>query len=495
MCVSLGSFAIDSVNNPLLCTSATTTTLYGTSLYPGNQIFTDSGCTSSLNSSFFSNGNNIFETGNTGAIKLGISGCSCNYLGLFSATSDPDSSCRAPLVYPIYGDSLTIGEFLFSDSGCTTTAALSYYSDGIDVYETDFTGQLIGISGCTCTQFFCVENDSTYDDTYQQASVYGGQFYFTGQTTGYFMFYSTGETRWCLAQNLGDPCDQFGPYGSTSSCPDFDDTVAYTGYCVTTTTTTNPCVDFDFSAIFDCLVTPSPSLTPTNTPTPTPTPTPTSSNPCGGISMLVTASGYTPTPTPTNTPTPSPSPDVTRPCSFSGDVTFSTISEILQCANSKRFTDCFTGVHYYTSDLVLVSGETSPKQGYVYNAVINGQGMCVLFDGLFENISGVDSISLTTEIGSQIDGACLQCIPNLSQTPTPTPTNTPTPTPSVSPCVLYEYRVTNNSPSNVRFNYTSCSGSESGTVPSYSSVIVCSTITPTSSSSNVVVAFLNTVCV
>ena len=55
MCVSLGSFAIDSVNNPLLCTSATTTTLYGTSLYPGNQIFTDSGCTSSLNSSFFSN--------------------------------------------------------------------------------------------------------------------------------------------------------------------------------------------------------------------------------------------------------------------------------------------------------------------------------------------------------------------------------------------------------------------------------------------------------
>ena len=341
---------------------------------------------------------------------------------------------------------------------------------------------------------YCIINTDTYNGTYSLApTTYDGYNYYTGATG--FIYYSLIESRWCLSDNLGDPCVQFGTYGSTSINPDFDDTVAYEGICVTTTTTTNPCVDFDFSAIFDCLVTPSPSLTPTNTPTPTPTPTPTSSAICGGLSMSVTASGYTPTPTPTNTPTPSPSPDVTRPCSFSGDVTFSTISEILQCANSKRFTNCFTGIHYYTSDLVLVSGETSPNQGYIYNAVINGQGMCVLFDGLFENISGVDSVTLTNEVGSQIDGACLQCIPNLSQTPTPTPTNTPTPTPSVSPCVLYEYRVTNNSPSNVRFNYTSCSGSESGTVPSYSSVIVCSTITPTSSSSNVVVAFLNTVCV
>ncbi len=154
----------------------------------------------------------------------------------------------------------------------------------------------------------------------------------------------------------------------------------------------------------------------------------------------------------------------------------------------------FTWNHYS----IVFENETkvnSNNERTYIKIYINGQGMCVLFDGLFENISGVDSISLTTEIGSQIDGACLQCIPNLSQTPTPTPTNTPTPTPSVSPCVLYEYRVTNNSPSIVKFNYTNCSGSESGSVPSYSSVIICSTITPTSTSSNIVVVFLNTVCV
>ena len=111
-------------------------------------------------------------------------------------------------------------------------------SDWIYVYVVNGSVSIVGISACTCPQFFCVENDTNYDDTYQLAGTYAGESYFTGQTTGYFMFYSTGETRWCLAQNLGDPCDQFGPYGSTSSCPDFDDTVAYTGYCVTTTTTT-----------------------------------------------------------------------------------------------------------------------------------------------------------------------------------------------------------------------------------------------------------------
>ena len=340
---------------------------------------------------------------------------------------------------------------------------------------------------------YCIYNTGTYDGNYSTGGTYNSNLYYTS-SSGY-IFYSSGETRWCLSASLGGPCVQFGPYNSSSISPDLDDTVMYSGVCVTTTTTTNPCVDFDFSAIFDCLVTPTPSLSPTNTPTPTPTPTPTSSAICGGASMTVTFSGYTPTPTPTNTPTPSPSPDVTRPCSFSGDVTFSTISEILQCANSKRFTNCFTGIHYYTSDLVLVNGDTSPKENYVYNAVINGQGMCVLFDGLFENISGVDLITLTNEVGSQIDGSCLQCIPNLSQTPTPTPTNTPTPTPSVSPCVLYQYRITNLSPSIIKYSYTSCSGSESGSVQSNSAVIICSTTTPTSLSSNAVIDFLGTVCV
>jgi len=414
-----------------------------------------------------------------------------------STPTDADLCNSGGTFVRLYGDDTVVpftgGTVFYTNSFCSNAVIDTFYFQYGGYIYYYFNGATDSDPTPCPENNYCIINTGTYDGNYSTGGTYNSHTYYTGNTG--FIFYSSGETRWCLAANLGDPCIQFGPYASTSLYPDLDDTVMYGGVCVTTTTTTNPCIDFDFSAIFDCLVTPSPSVSPTTTPTPTPTPTPSSSAICGGISMSVTASGYTPTPTPTNTPTPSPSPDVTRPCSFSGDVTFSTISEILQCANSKRFTDCFTGVHYYTSDLVLVSGDTSPKQGYVYNAVINGQGMCVLFDGLFENISGVDSVTLTTEIGSQTNGACLQCIPNLSQTPTPTPTNTPTPTPSVSPCVLYEYRVTNNSPSNVRFNYTSCSGSESETVPSYSSVIVCSTITPTSLSSNIVVAFLNTVCV
>jgi hypothetical protein len=132
--------------------------------------------------------------------------------------------------------------------------------------------------------------------------------------------------------------------------------------------------------------------------------------------MVVSISGVTPTTTPTPTPTPSSTPQITRPCPVSGTVVFNSISEIIQCANSKKFKDCFTGLDYYTSDLVLVSGSTSPKEGYVYNATINGLNYCVVFEGLFENISGVDNIVLTNEVGPSNLGSCLQCTPS---TPNP----------------------------------------------------------------------------
>lgn len=418
----------------------------------------------------------------------------CNNLGLFFSASDPDSSCAYPLSFALYGSGLTIGDVVYTNSACTSFAVTAYYSDGIDVYDI-VSGTINGISGCTCPQFFCVENDTNYDDTYQLAGTYDGQSYFTGQTNGYFMFYSTGETRWCLAQNLGDPCDQFGPFGSTSSCPDFDDTVAYTGICVTTTTTVNPCITFDFTAIFDCLVTPSPSSSPPPTPTPTPTPTPSSTNLCGGAYISASAITVSYSPTPTMTPTPTPTPQITRPCNFSGEVIFNTFDEILQCANSKKFKDCFTGLNYFSSDLLLLSGNTKPKEGYVYNAVINGQGVCVVYEGLFENISGVDNITLTFEVGSKTDGACLDCLPNLTQTPTPSPTQTPTPTPTSSPCILTRWYVENNSPSPIKYNYYECDGSVStGGLNGYTSAYVCSVLIPTSSSPNFTSTDSGTIC-
>ena len=195
------------------------------------------------------------------------------------------------------------------------------------------------------------------------------------------------------------------------------------------------------------------------------------------------------------TPTPTPTPQITRPCNFSGEVIFNTFDEILQCANSKKFKDCFTGLNYFSSDLLLLSGNTKPKEGYVYNAVINGQGVCVVYEGLFENISGVDNITLTFEVGSKTDGACLDCLPNLTQTPTPSPTQTPTPTPTSSPCILTRWYVENNSPSPIKYNYYECDGSVStGGLNGYTSAYVCSVLIPTSSSPNFTATDSGTIC-
>jgi hypothetical protein len=420
----------------------------------------------------------------------------CTNLGQFSFNALTDANiCYSALTTTLYGDSLLTGVTVYSDYECKILATPGYYCNGINIYALNGLSEIRSITACPCTLFYCVHNDITYNDNYQWKGTYNGYSYYSGLTTGKFIFYSTSETRWCLASNLGDPCVQFGPYGSTSNCPDLDDTVMYDGACVTTTTTTNPCTTFDFDAVFDCLVPESPTPTPSNTPTPTPTPSPSPSNPCGGRSMTVTSSGYTPTPTPTMTPTPTPSPQVTRPCNFSGEVIFNAFSEYMQCANSKKFKDCFTGIDYYTSEVVLVSGTTSPKENYIYNAVINGQGYCVIYEGLYENISGVDNISLTSEVGSSLDGACLDCLPNLTQTPTPTPTSTPTPTPSPSPCVSYEYRITNQSPVPVKFDYIGCGGSESQNVPSYSASIICASVTPTTTSPNIQIESLGSICI
>ncbi|NBP00306.1 MAG: hypothetical protein EBU90_09310 [Proteobacteria bacterium] len=340
----------------------------------------------------------------------------CNNLGNFSIGTTSTDLCYSALTSVIYGNDLITGTTVYADSGCTISINNSYFSDGILIYQTNLSGSITTITNCSCSQFQCIVNDLTYEDTYEYNGTYGSYNYFRGQLTNYFIFYSTGENRWCLAQNLGDPCDQFGPYGSTSNCPDFDSSVCISGPCITTTTTTNPCANFEFEAIFDCYVPPTPSVTPSFTPTPTLTPTPSSTELCGGRSMTVLLEKFTPTPTKTPTQTPSSTPIVTRPCNFSGEVIFNSINEIIQCANSKKFRDCFTGLEYFTTDMVLVSGSTSPKEGYVYNATINGVNYCVVFEGLFENISGVDNIVLTNEVGSANQGSCLVCTP---ETPDP----------------------------------------------------------------------------
>ena len=393
----------------------------------------------------------------------------CNDLGLWYLGGSSTLACAGTPDTRLYGDSITIGESLYTATGCIPSDALGvggFYSNGAVWFEYDSSilpsGQIIDVGVCssptptptltptvtssetptptptptytqtptvtssetptptptptftptpsvTPTGDYCIINNGSLNGDYNIDTPYGGYNSYVGPAG--FIFFSVPENRWCLAANLGDPCIQFGPYGSSSTVPDLDDTVMYSGVCVTTTTTTSPCAALDFDAVFDCYIPPTPSNTPTNTVTPTITPTPSPTEPCGGRSMTLTLDKVTPSVTPTNTPTPSKTPEITRPCNFDGQVIFNSINEIIQCANSKKFKDCFTGLDYFTSDLVLVSGTTQPKEGYVYNATINGLNYCVVFEGLFENISGVDNIVLTNEVGAVVSGACLNCTP------------------------------------------------------------------------------------
>jgi hypothetical protein len=519
----------------------------------------------------------------------------CNDLGLWAFNSSTATDlCFSSLTINLYGEILQKGETLYSGvTSCNISSdiiAEGYYSNGTIVFR--YQGGVRTPISCICEDDYCVNGTLTYDDTYSLVGIYDEEPIFSGDNSSNVIYYSSGTTQWCLSSSLGGSCLLFGPTGSFSNCPDLDSSLFYSGVCTTTTSTIDPCSTFDFDAIFDCLVTPTPSLTPTATPTPTPTPTPTTSNPCGGVFADVGGLKKTPLPSASQTPTPTPTPDVTRPCVYSGTVIFNTINEIMTCANSKKFKDCFTGLDYYTTQNLFDPSGNTLSQGYVYSTYINGIGICAVFDGLVENISGIDNVQIVDLVGPYDQGGCIDCIPptpepileclvvnsecgninvnpgsfingklsytwtfpaypqytyqiywdslngrwvckelttdlvgcylnidsdipvgsilewdyvnninnstscieegagfntTLLSVPCPSPSPTPTPTPTPSPCVLYQYRITNNSISSKKFDYTNCEGNTAINIPMYSSVIICASVAPTTLSANIVI--------
>ena len=145
-CNNLGVFAIDTSTSLNLCLSAQTDTVYGDSLTIGQELYLDSGCTPGnvYSLTYLSNGVNLYETDLAGEI-IGISGCSCNFLGTFASDSFPDVACLTPLSVDLYGTSLTTGSTVYSDSACTTTALTSFYYDGVLVYAVDTFGVIESI--------------------------------------------------------------------------------------------------------------------------------------------------------------------------------------------------------------------------------------------------------------------------------------------------------------------------------------------------------------
>lgn len=292
-----------------------------------------------------------------------------------------------------------------------------------------------------CSPIYCVTDTGLgYDDTFISAGTHNSEAYWTGTTNGYFIYFTTGGT-WCLSTTLDGVCLLEGPYPCYSSCPDLCDEYVFDSFCPTPTPTpTVNCSVLDFTAIFDCEVTPTPSVTPTISTTPTATPTPSPSDPCGGRAVDVTITGYTPTPTPTVSVTPTMTPAITRPCSVSGDVTFNTVIGLIECPSSKKFVDCSNGSLYYTSNpLILPSGGTL-SQLSVFKANVDGISRCITYVGIELDINGLNYIELI-DGPLDLDADCSLCIPDVTPTPTPTPTPsvspTSTPTPTASPQVGY----------------------------------------------------------
>ena len=348
----------------------------------------------------------------------------------------------------------------------------------------------------SCLNEYCISGTYTsFDGTYYSAGTYdAGYDYYTGDT--YTIYYSTGQTQWCLATTLGDPnCLLFGKSPCSSLCPDLCDDFFGAGICPSPTPSpTAPC-SVDFDAIFDCEVTVTPSPTPSLTPTLTPTITPSSTNLCGGVAISVSGITYTPTPTPTNSLTPTPSPDVTRPCNYTGLVTFNTLDDYIVCPNSKQFKDCTNGYIYSTTDVVLNPTGGTPVVGMVYNADINEINVCVEYLGVVNNISGVDNVELLSELGLYNEGGCVSCLPIPSPTLTPTPTPTPTLSPTLTPDVCCEYKVTNLLFSANTFNIKDCTtgGTVTLNINGGSTITVKSRKIPTGNNINIV--FVDCPCV
>ena len=289
------------------------------------------------------------------------------------------------------------------------------------------------------SSIYCISNTGIplYNDSYEDTLTnYNGAQYYTGQTNGLFIYYSSGDTQWCLSDTLGGTCFLSGKSPCSTTCPDLCDELFTTGSCPTPTPTpTNNCSSLDFAALFDCDLPPTPSVTPTMTVTPTVTVTPTSSSLCPASFIDATIYSVSPTPTSTPTMTPTPSVMVERDCTFSGAVTYDIINDDIICPFSYEFQDCFyQGKKYYTFDSLENPSSGEISQFMVFNATVNGENKCIHYVGFNNQISGTDHITLLTgPYGLSSQGKCILC--DIINTPTPTPTQTVTPTITLTPTV------------------------------------------------------------
>ena len=261
-----------------------------------------------------------------------------------------------------------------------------------------------------------------YDGIYYNYDQFNGYnvFYKPDGVNSAYIYYNTGETRWCLSSCVNGECKLFGPTGSHTVCPDLDETYVNTLCPTPTPSNTDSCNTFDFTAVFDCNITsgatPTPTLTqtPTLTPTTTPSPTPL----CNNKSLSFSGVNYPypgPSPTPSVTPT-----NAAKGVIVTGTSEFNTFSSKFTSLFSKYLKDCNQINNYYVSEEIPFS------TGATFSAIIDSKSVCVSY--ISDVLSSPTNILQSIESGNLFD--CEFCVPVPSQTPKPTATLTQTPTPT-----------------------------------------------------------------
>jgi len=281
---------------------------------------------------------------------------------------------------------------------------------------------------CSITTY-CISNtgDPLLNDTYLSGGTHNGEPFYSGTTNGYVIYYTT-SNQWCLSDVLDGICILSGKFPCTSVCPDISSEYLFSGVCPTTTTTTTiDCSVLDFEAIFDCE--PITTTTTTSTSTTTTTTTTIPPDPCSGTSVDATIQILPTTTTTSTSTTTTTTLPVDRPCVFSGDVTFNTISGEIICPYSFEFQDCFNGMKYLTTSQIINPSGGTIDEFMVFLADVNGVSSCISYVGINLTEIGGDIITLVDgPYGFSNLGECILCVPTTTTTSTLTTTTSTTTT-------------------------------------------------------------------
>ena len=293
---------------------------------------------------------------------------------------------------------------------------------------------------CASTQYGILGSNV---GNYSIANVlYDGYVYYTGETGG-AIYFNTETSKWCLSSTLSGECLLYGKSPCyTESYPDLYTGIVFSGACPTPTPSPSVCNVIDFSAYFNCDLsptpTPTPTITPTITTTPTPTPTPSST---GGLAVNFNLSGYTYN-APTTSPTPTPTVTPTNNIIISGDAIYNVLSNTFSFDGTRVLTECSTGIEYYAyqslifSNIPVVIGES-------IRAVVNGEQRCFEYTS---NSTAINSPNIYLDEILAVSADCSTCLitptptPTATVTPSVTQTLTPTPTPTPSSGMVYVFQ-------------------------------------------------------